>query len=199
MRIVRLVLLLGLLGPAAPLAAQRSWGVALEVGSANFGGHAQSTDISPETKGHPSSTGTWGVRLDRTGRRVGFSLGILVASTGVEFVNDEAAVEARNLLELLEITPEVSFLLLKPREAAVRVHAGAVLDHWSPEGDEARNSLGGLGALSVDVPFSSRISVQVRWQVTVTGSVFDEDDLPPEFTRKSGWSTRWVVGMRFGL
>jgi hypothetical protein len=51
----------------------------------------------------------------------------------------------------------------------------------------------------MDVPFTSRISVQARWQMTVTGSVFDEDDLPPEFTRKSGWSTRAVLGARFGL
>jgi hypothetical protein len=192
-------MLLGLLGPAAPLAAQRNWGVALELGSASFGGHAKSSDISPETSGHPSSTGTWAFRLDRTGPRVGISVGVLVASTGVEFVNDEASVEARNLLDLLEITPEVSFLLLKPREAAVRLHAGAVLDRWSPDGDNARTSLGGLGALSMDLPFTSRISVQARWQMTVTGSVFDEDDLPPEFTRKSGWSTRAVLGARFGL
>lgn len=199
MRIVRLVLGLGLLVQATPLTAQRNWGVALELGSASFGGHARSTGISPETSGHPSSTGTWGFRIDRSGPRVGVSVGVLVASTGVEFVNDEASVEARNLVGLLEIAPEVSFLLLKPREAAVRVHAGAVLDHWSPDGAETRTSLGGLGALSMDVPFTTRISVQARWQITVTGSVFDEDDLPPEFTRRSGWSNRFVAGVRFGL
>lgn len=198
MRIVRLVLMLGLVGPAAPLAAQRSWGIALEIGQVSFGGHARSSD-TPETWGHPSGTRTWGFRVDRTGHKLGLSLGILAGSTGVEFENDQAAAEARNVLDLLEFAPEISIVVLQPKEAAVRVHAGAVLDRWSPEGDNARTSIGGLGALSIDVPFSSRLSVQVRWQLTLTGSVFDGDDLPPEFSRESGRSERWVLGARLGL
>jgi hypothetical protein len=197
-RIVRLLFVLGILGPAAPLAAQRQWGVALEVGQVSFDGHAKST-VPPETSGHPSSASIWGLRLDRNGPRIGFGVGILAASTGVEFESDEAAAEARDVLDLFEIAPEISVVILKPRETAVRLHAGAVLDRWSPHGDVARTALGGLGAISIDVPFSSRISVTVRWQVAATGSVFNEEELPPDFSRKSGRSTRWIVGGRFGL
>ena len=196
---VRLLLVLGLLVPTAPLAAQRSWGVALELANLSFGGHARSAATSPETAGHPSSTRGWGLRLDGGGPKLGFALGVLVASSGVEFENDEASVEARNVLDLLEIAPEIVFVFFEPGEAAVRLHAGMVLDRWSPDGDDARTSVGGLGAVSINVPFTARIGAQVRWQVTVTGSVFDENDLPPEFSRKSGWSERWIVGVRFGL
>ena len=199
MRIVWLVLVLVFLGSSAPLAAQRSWGVALEVAQVNFGGHARSTAMTPETWGHPSSTRTWGLRVDRAGSRVGLSLGILLGSSGVEFENDEAAAEARNVLDLLEIAPEISIVVLKPREAVIRVHGGAVLDRWSPEGDNARTSVGGLGALSIALPLSSRVSVQVRWQMTLTESVFDDNDLPPDFSRESGWSERYVFGIRYGL
>ena len=196
---VRLLLMLALCIPATPLAAQRSWGIALELGNTRFGGHAKSTASDPETTGHPSATRSWGIRLDRSGRAVGFSLGLLVASSGIEFENDDASAEARNILDLLEIAPEVYFVLFRPREAAVRLHTGVILDRWSPEGDNSRTSLGGLGAVSLDVPFSSRLGAQVRWQLTMTGSVFDEDDLPAEFSRKSGWSERWVFGVRLGL
>jgi hypothetical protein len=197
-RIVQLVLVSVLLGLGAiPLEAQGHWGVSIEFGMASFSGHAESGTL--EASAHPSSTGTWGLRLDRTGRKVQFSVGLLIASTGVEVEDDDASAEAKDILELLEIAPQVSYLIFQPREAAVRLHAGAIIDHWSPEGDDSRTRVGGLGALSIDIPFSSRFAVQVRWEATITGSVFDEDDLPIELERKSGWSQRWVVGARYGI
>jgi hypothetical protein len=199
-RIARLLLFTGLLGIfAVPLIAQQQWGVAVEFGRASFNGHGSSTTTSPETTGHPSPTTTWGLRVSRTGPRVGFSLGVLGTNTGVQFESEEAAVESRGLLELLEVSPQVSFVLLRPREAALRIHLGAVLDHWSPEGGTTRTSFGGLGGFSLDVPFSSRFSAEVRWEIVLTESVFEEDELPPEFSLKSGWSERWVLGVRYGL
>jgi hypothetical protein len=189
--------LLGIL--ASPLAAQRHWGIAVELGSASFNGHARSTTITPEATGHPSPARTWGLRVSRAGSKAEFSVGALVASTGVQFEDEESAAEARGVLGLVEVSPQVALLILKPREAAVRVHLGAVLDRWSPEGDKARTALGGLAALSLDVPFSSRFGAEVRWETLLTGSVFEEDELPPEFSRKSGWSERWVVGMKYRL
>ena len=200
MRVARLLLFPGLLGVfAAPLTAQQHWGIAVELGKASFNGHGRSTATSPETTGHPSPTTTWGLRVSRTGPRVGFSLGVLFANTGVQFESEDAALESRGLLGLLEVSPQVSFVLLRPREVAVRIHLGGVLDHWSPEGANTRTSFGGLGALSLDLPFSSRISAEVRWETILTGSVFEEDELPPEFSLKSGWSERWVLGVRYGL
>jgi hypothetical protein len=189
--------LLGLL--ASPIAAQQHWSVAVELGSASFNGHASSTATTPETTGHPSPARTWGIRLGRDGGKVGYSLGVLVASTGVQFESDENAAEARDILGLLEVSPQVAFVILKPREAAFRLHLGGVLDYWSPEGDNARTSLGLLGALSLDVPFSSRFGAEARWETMVTGSVFEDDELPAEFDRKSGWSERWVIGVKFIL
>jgi len=199
-RIARLLLFPGLLGGfAAPLFAQQHWGIAVELGKASFNGHSSTTATSPETTGHPSPTTTWGLRASRTGPKVGFSLGVLFTNTGVQFESEEAAVESRGLLGLLEVSPQVTFVLLRPREVAVRIHLGAVLDHWSPEGADTRTSLGGLGALSLDIPFSSRFGAEVRWETILTESVFQEDELPPEFSLKSGWSERWVFGVRYGL
>jgi hypothetical protein len=124
---------------------------------------------------------------------------MLVASTGVQFESEDAAVEARNILGLLEVSPQVAFLILKPREAAFRLHLGAVLDYWSPDGDDARTALGVLGALSLDVPFSTRFGAEVRWETTLTGSAFEEDELPSEFSRKNGWSERWILGVKYRL
>ena len=200
MRFARLLLFPSLLAIlTSPLAAQGPWAIAVELGSVSFNGHASSTATTPETTGHPSPTRTWGVRISRTGESVGFSLGIVVASTGVQFESEETAVEARNILGLVEVSPQVAIVILKPREASLRLHLGAVLDHWSPDGDNARTALGALGALSLDLPFSSRFGAEVRWETTLTGSVFEADELPSEFSRKNGWSERWVLGLKYRL
>jgi hypothetical protein len=199
-RVVRLLLFPELLGIlAAPLSAQQHWGIAVELGKASFNGHGSATATSPETTGHPSPTTIWGLRVSRTGPKVEFSLGVLFANTGVLFESEDAAVESRGLLELLEVSPQVSFVLLRPREVALRIHLGAVLDHWSPEGANTRTLFGGLGALSLDLPFSSRFGAGLRWETVLTGSVFEENELPPEFSLKSGWSERWVLGVRYTL
>jgi hypothetical protein len=189
-----------LLGPVATrLPAQQGWGLSLELGRAGFHGHARSVGISPETSGHPSAAGTYAIRIDRTGRRTSFSIAALIATTGVEFESEDASAEVRNLLELIEISPEIAIQVFHPREVAVRLHAGVVLDRWRPEGENSRTALGALGAVSLEVPLSHRVGVTLRWQADVTGSVFDEDDLPPDFERRSGWSERWVVGARYRL
>jgi hypothetical protein len=199
-RIVSMVLASALLGLGhATLVAQEGLGLSLETGMVTFAGHAHSVGITPETGGHPSSGRTWGLQLDRTGRNVRFSVGVMIASTGVELENDDAAAEAKNVLGLLSIAPEISLLVFRPRQASIRFHGGLVFDRWSPEGDDARTSLGGLGAVSVEVPLSARIGMRLRWEGALTGSVFDEDDLPTDFERKTGIRQRWVVGARYGL
>lgn len=200
MRVARLLLFPGLLGIlAAPLVAQQGWGIAVELGKASFNGHASSTATSPRTSGHPSPTTTWGLRVSHAGARVGFSLGVSVANTGVQFEDEDIAAESRGILGLMEVSPQVAFVVLRPREVAFRLHLGAVLDHWSPEGGSTRTALGGLGALSLDVPFSSRFGAEVRWETILTGSVFEEGELPPGFSLKSGWSERWVLGVKYRL
>lgn len=200
MRIVPLALLSTLLGFwVTPLHAQAEWGLGVEYGFAQFSGHAKSVGITPEASGHPAAMHTGGIRVDRSGKKIRFSLALQIAKTGVEFENEDAAAQAKDVLDLLEISPEVSLVIFQPREAAVRLHAGVVIDRWSPEGDDARTSIGGLGALSVELPFSSRVGVQVRWEGALSESVFDEDDLPPEFEKESGLRQRWVVGVRYRL
>jgi len=198
--VARLLLFPGLLGIlATPLAAQRHWSIGVEVGKASFNGHASATVNSVETAAHPSPATTFGFRVSRTGTRVAFSLGVLFASTGVRFEDEDIGAESRDILGLVEVSPQVSFVLLRPREAAFRVHLGAVLDHWSPEGASTRTSLGGVGGFSLGVPFSSRVSVEARWEMVLTGSVFEEGELPPQFGLESGWSDRWVLGVTYRL
>jgi hypothetical protein len=191
-------MLVVLMGPGR-LAAQHRWGLALEIARAGFSGQGRSDVLDPETGVHPSSTTIWGLRLDRTGSRVGWSLGLSIATTGVEFESDDASAEARNVLELIEISPQVSVLLLEPREAALRIHLGPVIDHWSPDGADARTRIGALAALGLAVPFSARFGVEARWEMTLTVSVFVYDELPPVFSLKSGWCVGWVGGVRLGL
>lgn len=175
------------------------WGIAPELGMASFGGHSNSIGTEPEASGHPARASSLGLRLDHTSRKIRFSLGLLYTSTGFEIENDDASVEAKGVLNLYTIMPEVGFLLIQSRESQVRIHAGGVMDYWSPDDDNARTRIGGIGGASVELPFSGRISAQIRWDITFTGSVFEEGDLPPEFERKTGRRQRWVLGARYQL
>jgi hypothetical protein len=193
-----LLLCIALDNTRAP-AQDTGWGLAGEIGSAGFGGHSRAAGNAPESSGHPSRSTTWGFRLDRTGRTLRLSLGLLMGSAGVEFENDDLSVESKGLLSLLGVSPELSLLVLRSGSAAVRLHAGAVIDHWSPEGDESRTRMGGLGGTSVEFRLARRFHGQIRWEVALTGSVFDSDDLPPEFEPKTGVRQRWALGLRYGL
>ncbi len=200
MRTLRMVLpALWLMAGSASLNAQQGWGVALEIGSAGFSGHSGSTGDTPESSGRPAGTSTWGVLLDRTGRAVRFSVGARVASTGVMIEDDEISVEARDVLTLLEIAPEAAVTVLRPEGGAIRLHVGVVVDRWSADGVEARTRVGGLGGVSLEMPLARRIGIQVRWDASITGSVFRDEDLPADFERRSGRRTRWSLGARYRL
>jgi hypothetical protein len=185
-----------------PAASQeRHWGLSGEFGLATFGGHAQSRDgaTPDDVSGHPSSSSTFGLRVDRSGRSTRVSLGLLRASMGVAFEDDESLVESKDVLTLLEITPEIALSVVKSGESVLRVHLGAVIDRWSPDGAEARTTIGGLGGTSLEMPFTPRIAVYLRYEVSVGRSLFEEGDLPAELERTSGVRQRWAVGGRYGL
>ncbi len=189
---------LSLLLSPETLSGQGRWGITPEAGSARFSGHAHSV-TGPEATGHPSAAGTWGVRFDRDLGKARVSVGLLRSATGVEFENDDLVTGVKHLLTLFEISPELSFQAVHLGAGSLRLHGGMVIDHWSPDGDPARTSLGGLAAASLEVPLSRRTSVAVRYEATLTQSVFDENDLPSEFERKQGFRRRVGVGVRFSF
>ncbi len=183
---------------ASPVLGQTSWGVSPEIGLARFTGHAHSI-TGAETSGHPSGASTWGVRLDRNASKVRFAVGLLYASMGVVFEDDQITAGIKHALTLFEITPEVSLTAIRLGQGQVRLHGAMVIDRWSPDGDAARTVLGGLGAVSLEAPLSGRIGMVVRFEAGFTGSLFDGNDLPPEFERRQGGRQRLGVGARFRI
>ncbi|MEO8199840.1 MAG: hypothetical protein ABI679_04890 [Gemmatimonadota bacterium] len=181
-----------------PLLGQGHWGITGEVGAAQFSGHAHSVS-GLETTGHPAAASTWGIRLDHGTGRARLSVGLLYSTTGVEFESDDLVAGVKNLLTLLEISPELSWQALHAGACSVRFHGGMVIDRWSPDGDPARTALGGLAALSLEAPLSHRANIAVRWEATLTQSVFDDNDLPADFERKQGFRRRLGIGIRFSL
>ena len=199
MRSIRISLaaLICAVGTVPIQAQERSWGLVAEAGLASFSGHSKST--SEPQEGHPGGASTWGIRLDRTRDHVRLTLGVLYATSGLEIESSEASAQAKGILKVYEISPEISFVLFQPRDGAVRLHLGGVIDHWSPTDADGRTRLGGLAALSLEVPLSDRISVQVRGEATLTGSLFNEDEVPSDYERKSGIRQRWSLGTRYRL
>ncbi len=192
------LLVLALSLSSQSLLAQVSWGITPEVGSARFSGNARS--ISDDAlSGHPAGASTWGIRFDRSGRRLRLSVGVLYASTGVVFEDDQVIAGIKNALTLLEVTPELSAAIFHVGGGQLRLHGGMAIDRWSPDGDTRRTALGGLGALSLEAPLSPRLSVAVRWEAVITGSVFDENDLPSDFERAQGVRQRFGIGARIGI
>ncbi|MEO8294547.1 MAG: hypothetical protein ABI613_03450 [Gemmatimonadota bacterium] len=192
------LLVLAISFSSQPLLAQDSWGITPEIGSARFSGNARS--ISDETlSGHPDGASTWGIRFDRSSRRLRLSVGVLYASTGVVFEDDQVIAGIKNALTLLEVTPELSATIFHVGGGQLRLHGGMAIDRWSPDGDNRRTALGGLGALSLEAPLTPRLNLAVRWEAVITGSVFDENDLPSTFERAQGVRQRFGIGARVGI
>lgn len=178
---------------------ERSWGLAAEIALSSFSGNAHDTTGSG-TNGHPSRATSIGLRFDKGWGAWRFALGALYTSTGVEISDESLEVIGKSAFSLYEFAPELAFQVLSLRSAGVfRVHAGLLIDRWHPVGSEARVLLGGSGAVSLELPITSRTSAQVRWETSTTGSVFRDDEVPTGYELRRSWRNRVGLGVRLGF
>ena len=143
---------------------------------------------------------TFGVRLDRNLGRARVAIGMAYASSGLGTESDELAIIAKGGVDLIQVTPEFAYRVrtLGP-VTEVRLFAGPLFDVWMLSGEDARLRLGGRAGLELQVPFGSSLAGTVRAAGGVTGSLFRDSEVPPDFRTKNMPSAGIALGLRLGL
>jgi len=192
------LLLFGLLLASQPrLVAQ--WSVAVEATASYYGGTSRDSGADPTAfrPHHPTSVG---LRVDRRFGRLGLGVGAALAGSDLIAENSSVGAILKDALDLFEVAPEVALLLDRTGPGlAVHVHAGPLIDIWSPQGADTRTRLGGQAALSLEWPVSRRFAGSLRGAAALTGSLFKQGELPPGFERRAMWRRSVSLGLRFRL
>lgn len=194
----RLALLAVLTMGVSSLSAQSyHWGLTPEIGFSHWSGTAgeDSTDQSLR----PSPSTSIGLRLDRTGKRIGWAVAILYEKTGIMETDAHLAVTFHDIIKLYALRPEVSLRLAQLGPTSLNAHAGLSVERWEMPGKDPRYLPSGLAAVSLQAPLGDHFSIGVRWENTLSSSVFSEEDLPSGFSTRNTVHSRLGLGIRLGL
>ncbi|HYT04310.1 MAG TPA: hypothetical protein VEM13_05445 [Gemmatimonadales bacterium] len=195
-QLLALALCLGI-APLPRLAAQ--WSVALEAAASYYGGASRDTAADPTAIRPHHPTGL-GVRVDRRLGRLGVGVAAALARPDVIVENSGAGAILKGALDLYEIAPEATVLVSRASSVvAVRVHAGPLIDIWSPSGEGTRTRLGGHAGLSLECPIGGRFAGSIRAGGALTGSLFDDGELPSGFERRAMWRSSVALSLRYRL
>jgi hypothetical protein len=144
---------------------------------------------------------TFGLRLQRVGQRVGYGVAVRYARPGLAFDGPEASIVDRaNTFRLIEVAPEISLRISGAAAGpAVRLRLGPVVDVWSWELTDTYTRLGARGGVGVDLPVGRRVALTIGMAATVSGSMFSEADIAPDFEPRSSVRTEVGLGLRYAL
>lgn len=182
--------------PVRALSGQ--WLVGADVAALRFAAVAEETSSGGQWTTLTASTAA-ALRVERQFARVRLGLGIMHARSGLAIGDRDLVVEARNVFRLWEFAPEVAARIAGAgSQPTVWLHAGPLLDVWLPEGDETRSRAGAHAGASLTFPLLRRVSGTVRVVGSVTPSVFDADELPVGFERRSTRRFEVALGARYG-
>ena len=192
------LLLIGLVLASQPRLAGQ-WSLAVEATASYYDGVSGDSGADPTAfrPHHPTSVG---LRVDLRFGRLGMGVGATLGSADLIAENSSVGAVLKDVLDLFEVAPEVALLLSRTGPGvAVRVHAGPVIDIWSPEGADTRTRTGGQAGLSLEWPVSRRFAGSLRAAAALTSSLFREGELPPGFERRAMWRRSVSLGLRYRL
>ena len=113
---------------------------------------------------------------------------------------DASIVDHENSFRLVEIAPEVSLRIAGQASGpGVRARVGPVIDVWSWKLTDTYTRLGARGGLGVDLSVGRRVAITVGGAATLTGSMFSEADVGPDFEVKPAVRTEVGIGLRYAL
>jgi len=185
---------------ALPLeAAEGQWTLGLELGTARFGGSARDTaNTGAPAQWRPGDATTIGLRLEQRVGRLAVGLKGSYGKPGLSGAGQGLTITDRTSGELIEVATLVAFQVggIGP-SGAVRVEVGPALHLWK-FGDDFRSRFSALGALGYEWPIG-RFSGAVRLEGMISGSWFDEGDLPSEYQLRPTWRYGVTLGLRYRL
>jgi hypothetical protein len=186
--------------PAPAAAQERGWNLSVEVSTVWFGAGAESP--SEGLSAGPGPGTALGITASRNAGavRIGLRLfrvesGLRLAGGGVSLTADDAG------FTLYELAPEVGLRLLRlgTAGAGIRLAGGPTLDLWSWEGADDRTRIGGRALLGLESPITADWTLAAWLEGAVSGSVFDDGDLPPGYERRSLLRGRVGLEVRYGF
>ena len=184
-----------LLALTAPATVAGQWSLTPEVGLTAFSGSSRD---SGGVRIGPTRATVLGLRFGREALGSGIGLRILTGSTGFGATDGDLSVIQEHQLRLVEVAGFVSWHVAQIGTASrLGLEAGPVLDVWMPEGASSRSRFGAVAALSWAFPVSPRLDAALRLEGTLTGSLFDQADLPPSAERRATWRRGAAFALRW--
>lgn len=180
-------------------AQERAWGVTPEIGLSRFSGTAVKDSAGESRSFHPSSSTSVGIRVDRTGRNIGFAVGVFYDVTGMVETGEPIALTIHDIVKLYSVRPAVSVRIFNAGPSAVFITCGLALERWQLAGEDARHRLGGQGAIGVRAPLGGQFFLQVRWEASLSPSILENQELPDDFKLRGNLQTKLGIGIRLGL
>ena len=183
--------------PTLGHAQQNRWSLSVEAGWTGMSG--ASRDPTPEAVFRPAHTLMLGLAASwRTGP---FEVGLLLrnARSDLTIADGEVTITTSDLrFTLYELAPELGIRLARvSRYAEVGFAVGPIIDFWRVTGSDSRVRVGGRAALTLESLVADGVSGVVRAEGAVTGSMFDEGELPPEFNQRRTHRFLISLGLRY--
>ena len=169
---------------ARPATAQSGWTLTFERGATAFSAAAHDTS-TPQIRLVPWHPALYSLRIARAGDRAGFALALSYGTGDLGARIEDAAILPGLGLSVLEVAPELTYrVATTSRGAALRIHAGPVLDAWYPTGDAMRTAFGGLAGATLALPLAGRWEISLRADLAVTTSEVTRDEAGPGLIRE---------------
>ncbi|NNG17130.1 MAG: hypothetical protein HKM89_11685 [Gemmatimonadales bacterium] len=183
--------------PAPGAAQEQGWSLLAEAGWGRTAGASGDSETGAAFR--PANTLVVGLAA---GRRLGpFELGLVLrtARSDLTIADGQVTITTDDLrLTLYELSPELGTRLVRvSRYADIHVAAGPVIHIWRVTGSEGRVRVGARAALILESLVADGVSGVVRAEGAVTGSMFAEGELPPEFEEQRAFRVLIAFGLRY--
>lgn len=190
------ILLVGLLLGTAPLDAQVRWRLGAEFGATTFSSavHDTATSTSHLRPWHPNSLT---LRLVREGGSIGFGLGATLIAGQVATSIEEFVLIPGDEVSIAEIAPEIRWRFASTSTGATAtLSGGPVWDLFATSGYDPVSRFGGQAGVTLSLPLGSALNVDLRGDLTATGSQYPNDVENGEIELDDVmWRGRFGVGL----
>lgn len=185
--------------PAAAAAQNGEWSLMAEAGWAGTSG--VSRDMASGAAFRPANGLVLGLGVRRHAGLLAFGLLLRTQGSDLAIADSQVTIITSDLgFKRYEIAPELGVRLVRlSRFATVGLAGGPVVDLWRVTDSKSRTRLGGRAALTLESTVAEGVSGVIRAEGAVTGSMFDEGELPPEFDRRRAVRGVVTVGVSVSL
>jgi hypothetical protein len=179
---------------------ERAWSIGFDVGLTRFWGGSAGVAPNSAPGFKPYRPTAAAVRLDRALGRARVGLAVSYAASGLGLEGDDLTLIAKGGLTWVQVAPEVAYRLATLGAATeLRIFGGPVADLWIPDEEEGRTRIGARGGAELLVPLGAWLACTLRAHGGLTGSLFQEADVPSGFQPKTMPNVGLSLGIRFGL